>query len=116
MNFKDLFAMSPVNKSAARVISQRGVTEDAPLTKQDLAEISDRLLRKQRLLRLTLGIKNISQDRNMKRKARLHIPTARGAKNPRAMDEYIRIGPITQTIQKELAERKRKHLEKTAQQ
>jgi hypothetical protein len=112
LNFNDLFAMTPVNRTAARVISQRGVTGDEPLSKQDLVQISNRLLRKQRLLRLVLGITKASQDLNFKKKARRGIPTNRGLRNPRAADEYLRICPVTQTIQIELArlnaERKQK--------
>ena len=116
MNFTEICNLSPINRQAARIVSQRGISEDSPLSRADLVALSNRLLRKQRLLLFVLGIRNDSQRRNVHEKLKRGIPTNRGLSNPRAMDEYKRIGPATQIIQVELsrlnAERKRLHLDR----
>ena len=95
----------PINRQARVVTSQRHVaTGDAPLTREELAHLTNRLQRKQRLLKLVLGIKTKAQHTNTLYKFNRKIPQFRGTKEPRALVEYVRVGQAIETINRELAE------------
>jgi hypothetical protein len=99
---------APINKQAAIVTSQRHVaTADTPLTRDELAALANRLLRKQRLLKHVLGIKTKRQHKNMTYKAAKGIPQYRAAKEPRALTEYLRCGREIQRLAEELADMRR---------
>ena len=95
--------MTPINGNAARAVSQSGVTDDAALTKIDLVEIKNRLSRKHRLIKYILGIKNISQHKNLKYRF------ARGQHNKskfsdsRLVNEYLSFGKNISLIDLELS-------------
>lgn len=95
----------PINRQARIVTSQRRVSStDTPLTREELAAITNRLQRKQRLLKLVLGIKNKSQHNNTLYKFKKKIPQFRGRAEPRALVEYVRVGQEIQRINRELEE------------
>ena len=62
--FDRILTSTPINGTAARVVSQSRATDEGPLTRDELIEILKRLERKHRLLKLALGIRNASQQRN----------------------------------------------------
>jgi len=98
----------PVNRQAAIIVSQsRCVKEDKPLTKKELVDLLNRLIRKQRLLKHILGIKTRSQHNNAIWKFNKHIPQFRNKENPRCFIEYKRVGEEMQRLNKELAELKK---------
>ena len=88
-----IFVRSPIDKLARRVTSQRHVSPDDPsLSKQELIEIIDRLIRKSRLLKVVLKITTKRQHKNLKTKDNKGIKNFRSTKEPRAMQEYRRVG------------------------
>lgn len=94
----------PINRQARVVTSQRHVaTVDTPLTREELAAITNRLQRKQRLLKLVLGIKTKAQHVNTLYKFNKKIPQFRFKTEPRALVEYVRVGQEIQRINTELA-------------
>jgi hypothetical protein len=95
----------PINRQARVVTSQRHVAAgDLPLTREELVTITNRLQRKQRLLKLVLGIKTKAQHANTIYKFNRKIPQFRRTKEPRALVEYVRVGQAIARINRELAE------------
>ena len=104
MDFHSIFIRSPVNKTAMKVVSQRGAAEsDKPLDRHELAHIVERLSRKQRLLKRVLNIGNKSQHRNAIYKSNKGFKNYRLDKEPRAFVEYKRIGLQIQHLNTELS-------------
>jgi len=104
MDLHAIFIRSPINRLSAGVVSQRGAAEeDSPLTREELAYIVQRLSRKQRLLKRVLGIANRSQHKNMMWKANKRFAQYRVAREPRAFQEYRRIGREMQRLNAELS-------------
>ena len=104
MDLHAILVRAPVNRLAASVVSQRrAAATDAPLQRAELIYLMDRLARKQRLLKLVLGIKNKRQHKNMKWKANKRIPQYRVANEPRAAAEYCLLGVQMQRLNIELA-------------
>lgn len=107
MAFDSIYALQPINGTAAAVVSQAGCTERESLSRKELVEILNRLTRKQRLLRHALSIKNDRQHRNLIYKTNKLWVTSRGKENPRAAIEYVLNGRQIQSISQELANMKR---------
>ena len=104
MNLAEILVREPVDRVARRVTSQTGVAEDdTPLTREELAALVNRLLRKNRLLRHVLGIDTKAKKVNTKYKAKKGIPQFRALKEPRALTEYLRCGQEIQRLGTELA-------------
>jgi hypothetical protein len=104
MKLHDILIRSPVNRVAARVVSQKhAATDDAPLSKADLVYLLQRLERKHRLLKLVLGIRTKAQHVNLRYKHSRNLPQFRKAQEPRAFTEYIRVGHDMQRLIAELA-------------
>lgn len=104
MDLHAIFIRAPINRLVAGVVSQRGASaEDTPLTREELAYIVQRLSRKQRLLKRVLGIANRSQHKNMMWKANKRFTQYRVAREPRAFQEYRRIGQEMQRLNAELS-------------
>ena len=99
MNLSDIFAMTPINRTAARVVSQKGAQQDKDLTRSELASIVNRLTRKQRLLRMVLRISTGAQHANfIRRMSQNRSAGERQKANPRAAEEYRRIGVEIQRL------------------
>lgn len=89
----EILLRSPINRMARVVTSQAGCQDaDSPLTREDLVAIKDRLERKHRLLKHVLGIKTKAQHANARYKARKRLQQFRQRAEPRAFQEYIRVG------------------------
>lgn len=105
MDFHAIVVRSPINRTAASVVSQKNAsTFDSPLSRAELIYLIERLNRKQRLLKFVLGIKNKSQHKNVKYRTKRAIPQRRQKAEPRALTEYMRNGQHIQLLVKELAE------------
>ena len=93
--FDRLWVSEPINRVARWVTLQRRVTAaDQPLSIDEMSEIKDRLLRKQRLLKHVLRIKNQSQHTNFRYKWGQGLPQYRTVGvAPRIVTEYLGIGP-----------------------
>jgi hypothetical protein len=96
---------TPINRQAAVVARQKFCDrEDRPMSREELAAITSRLQRKQRLLKLVLGIRTKAQHVNTLYKFNNKIPQFRFKAEPRALVEYVRVGKAIQRINAELAE------------
>ena len=105
MNLHAILTRLPINRLAARVVSQQGVfAEEVDLKREELAYIVQRLSRKQRLLKHILGIANHRQHKNMMLKANKRISQYRVVSEPRAFDEYRRLGREIMRLNEVLAE------------
>ena len=108
----DVMHMTPINRAAAKVTSQKGCHQDSSMSRDEVIEISSRLKRKHRLLRFVLGIDTKAKHVNLVYKAKKGFFTRRGKKNPRAVSEYLLVGEQMQRLQKELGEMRRaRHLD-----
>jgi len=106
-NITAILLRSPINTAAYRVTSQRGcATVDADLTRDELKALINRLKRKLRLLKLVLGISSRAQHKNTIYKYNRQIPQFRQAREPRALDEYVRVGRAIQRLKAELSVRR----------
>lgn len=106
---------APLNGTAASVVSQKGcATHDTELSRSEIVEIKTRLERKQRLLKLTLGIDNKAKHVNLIYKFNQGRTTARFKAEPRAVVEYVRIGREVHRMNMELADRARELRKKDA--
>ncbi len=104
MDLHAILVRAPVNRLAASVVSQRRVAAaDTPLSREELAYLLDRLGRKQRLLKMVLGIKTKAQHTNLRYKHSRRLPQFRQQQEPRAFTEYIRVGNDMQRLSRELA-------------
>lgn len=104
MDIHKILTAVPINRTARLVTSQTGLSDkDTPLMRDELAWLVQRLNRKQRLLKLVLGIKNKRQHSNVTYKYRKGIKQYRGITEPRALIEYIRCGKEIQRLTDELA-------------
>jgi len=88
---------TPINRAARQAVRQGNCSyEDMPLSRVERIEIFERLMRKQRLLKHVLGIKNRTQYTSMKKAANGKSKSRGGARrvraNPRAAQECIRCG------------------------
>ena len=105
MNFSDIFAMTPINRDAARIVYQRNPQPERDLSRRELAEIWNRLTRKQRLLKRVLKITSKAQHTNLMNRMAKGIHTARRMQDqPRSVIEYRRIGIEIQRFQAAIAE------------
>jgi hypothetical protein len=105
VNLHSILVRSPIDGVAARVVSQRNAaTEDAPMTREEICAILDRLRRKHSLLKMVLAIKTKAQHANLRYKYGKKLPQFRQRKEPRAFTEYIRIGNEMQRLLDELHE------------
>lgn len=102
MDLHSILTRSPIDAAARRVTSG-GVEVDGPMTREELAALVHRTARKQRLLKLVLGIKTKAQRKNVAYKASKGIPQFRANKEPRAFTEYLRCGREIQRLTRELA-------------
>lgn len=103
MNLHEILIRSPINRTARVVTSQRNVSDDRALDKQELVHLKARLLRKHSLLKVVLCIKSNAQLENMRYARNRRIDSRRIAKNGRAAHELFRVGEAIQKIDKELA-------------
>lgn len=108
MDLHALLVRAPVNRLAASVVSsRRQAGADAPLSREELAYLIERLTRKHRLLKAVLGIRTKRQHANLMYKHAKGIPQFRRAKEPRAFVEYVAIGQNIQRLVQQAAELKR---------
>ncbi|RYY74542.1 MAG: hypothetical protein EOO52_13335 [Gammaproteobacteria bacterium] len=103
MKHIELYALKPANRTAARVVSQAQSVDDAPLSKQELVQLSNRLLRKQRLIKLVLGITTRAQHKNLINNFIRGKKNIRADKEPRLVAEYKRVGEAIDILAQELA-------------
>jgi hypothetical protein len=111
VNLDRILASAPINKTAARVTGiRRGIAPAGDMTRDELVELMDRLQRKLRLLKVVLRIDTKAKHKNLVYKATHGMRSYRGKANPRAVDEYIRVGHeiqrMNRTLQAMRAERK----------
>lgn len=106
MNLDRILTSSPVNQTAARVVSRKrgSVETTGDLTREELTSILDRLQRKLRLLKVVLRIDTKAKHANLTYKARRGMRTYRGAANPRSVNEYLRVGQEIQRMSRALSE------------
>lgn len=108
MNLHSILTSSPIDSAARRVTSQAGCATDAALlSREELAALVQRLSRKQRLLKLVLGITNKRQHKNTVYKAGKGLKQFRAAKEPRALTEYRLCGREIARLNDELANLRR---------
>lgn len=113
MKWAEILTRCPVDRTTRMVTSQRNVSEsDGPLSKQDLIDITERCIRKQRLLKIVLGIRNKSQHSNFVYRYNKGWKQKRSAREPRAAQEYIRLGEMMQRFNAELSQLKATEREK----
>lgn len=104
-NLYNIFVRSPIDKKAANVVSQRYVEPNYPdLNREELKEIVVRLQRKSQLLKVVLQIKNKSQHKNLKYRDNRGRPTLRSEREPRAVQEYRRVGEQIQRMESRIGE------------
>lgn len=104
-----VLTLSPLNKTAAVVVSQNGCSDDSSLSRQEIIEIKDRLERKSRLLKRVLSITNKAQHVNLVYKFNKGYFVRRFKQNPRAVVEYIHVGREIQRMYVELRQHKVEH-------
>jgi hypothetical protein len=105
MDLHAILTSTPIDRVARRAVSQLGAAVgDTPLTRTELVALVNRINRKQRLLKVVLGIKTRAQHTNAAYKASKGIKQYRAAKEPRAMTEYLRCGREVYRLTNELAE------------
>lgn len=94
---------TPINRQARKVTSQKNcATVDVDLSKEELCEVLDRLMRKHRLMKSVLKIKNKSQHKNVVDR---HNKGQRSNFRPRRLTaEYVRVGLAIQVIHQRFAE------------
>lgn len=103
MNLHGILSSSPVNRLAGAVTSQRGLLPyDSPMSRSEIAQIVDRLSRKQRLLKRVLGIAGKSQHKNTIYKMKRGFKSYRADGEPRALVEYKRVGEQIQHLNSEI--------------
>ena len=103
VNLQRILASSPIDSTARRVTSQRAAAkEDQQIGREELAYLVKRIERKQRLLKLVLGIKSHAQHKNTVYKAGIGVKQFRAEKEPRALSEYLLCGRETQRLNNEL--------------
>lgn len=103
MKHIELYALKPANRTAGRVVSQSKHVDDETLTKAELVELSNRLLRKQRLMKLFLGVKTRAQHKNLINNFIRKQHNHRIEKEPRLVAEYKRVGEAIDILAQELA-------------
>lgn len=99
VDFSDIILSNPVNKIAA-LVSQKSKTIDFDVSTDDLKLIIQRLSRKQKLLKIVLGIKTHAQHINAMNKYKRGFKQFR--EGNRAFPEYILNGNQIQRINREL--------------
>lgn len=104
MRFHDLLSRSPVDKTAALVVSQGGLSAtENPLNKDELVGLIRLLTRRHHLLRHVLRIKNKRQHTNVMSRWNKGVPQFRVYVNSRAFAEYVLVGRQIQAIERERA-------------
>lgn len=103
-----VLASRPVNSTARSVIGQRRCAEASEdMGRQELIELVNRLSRKQRLLKLVLGVKSKAQHANLIAALKgKHYGSGefRAYGNPRAAVEYKRVGEEMQRLNRRISE------------
>jgi len=100
----DIYHRTPINKTAALVTGQAGCEPESDIGRDDIIYSIDRLQRKHRLIKRILGIEKKTQHTNLMYRYNKKGRTATGHKNPRIVDEYVRIGIAMQEMQNRLVE------------
>lgn len=103
-DFSAIFAMSPINAAAARVVRFGASAEPPVLTRLERYAILVRLERKHRLLKLALGIRTNAQHKNVMHRHAQGIRQFRQSKEPRIFAEYVRVGSEIQRFSRAIAE------------
>jgi len=88
----DVYALTPINGTAARVTSQSGCNESDELTIAELQSLKELCDRKRRLIKRFLGITNRSKHKNIMYKYNKRGRRSEGHKAPRILDEYVALG------------------------
>jgi len=99
MIYSDIYTRLPINQTAKNVISQANAMPDKELSRDELVHILDLLKRKHKLLKSILGIKSRAAHKNMMYRYNKFSRKVGGAKQPRALAEYVRIGIEIQRMQ-----------------
>lgn len=89
---------SPVNAAAAKAAAGTWA-EVTEINIEDLIYLLGRLERKQRLLKLRIGIKTKAQHKNLKLKINKGLRTYRQSLQPRIVDEYVANGDAIRNLQ-----------------
>jgi hypothetical protein len=104
MDLHAILVRVPVNKLAANVVGQRNVAAcDVALTKQELQYVYNRILRKQRLLKFVLGIRNSRHKKNLKYRFANGKRSWQVRKEPRAWAEFQLCGTQLERLARELS-------------
>lgn len=104
IDFYEVFVRTPVNGSAAKMLSSSDIIEE-DITNDELNYLISRLVRKRRLLNQAIGVKTKAQRKNLKLKMNKGLETYRGALFPRSVDEWKRNGLAILKLNKELMSR-----------
>jgi len=103
-SISEILTRSPVNGNAYRVTSQRGcATAETDIEKSEIIELSNRLIRKMRLIKTVLGITSKRQHKSFTRRFNKGILNIRQGQTPRLIDEYIRVGLSIHNLNNEMA-------------
>jgi hypothetical protein len=96
---------APVNRLAARVVSQRDLGLDSyELQREEICCLIDRLRRKHKLLKHVLKIKTKAQHKNLMYKHSKGLKQYRKQNEPRAFSEYLIVGREIQRLCRALQE------------
>jgi hypothetical protein len=107
MNIDAILTSSPINQTAARVVSRRrGIEEATSMAREELVALKDRLERKQRLLKRVLGITTKAQHKNLlyRMNTGRMMLTERGKREPRSALEYKLVGEQIWRLNERLCE------------
>jgi hypothetical protein len=107
MNLDAILASSPINQTAARVVSRRrGIEEPTNMAREEIVALKARLERKQRLLKRVLGITTKAQHKNLvyRMNTGRMMLTERGKNEPRSALEYKLVGEQIQRLNVRLSE------------
>lgn len=93
MDLHAILIRAPVNRLAASVVSQRRVAQHyEPLTKPELVYLYERVQRKQRLLKVVLGIRSMTNKKNLKYRYNKGQRSGAAKSEPRAWAEFRACG------------------------
>ena len=106
MNWYQLIVCSPIDKKARIVTSQKGCVDLQDLSLDEMIELSNRMGRKMKLLKVILDIQTDSKRNNFIKKMRNGLFNQRCHNNGRAAHEYMRIGKQISIFCAEIARRK----------
>ena len=101
MDFYEIFVRTPVNGTAARMLTSGEVSKES-IDRYEVIYLIERLMRKRRLLNKAIGIKTKAQRKNLMYRINKGKACIRTRTNPRGVDEWERNGRAIHILSKEL--------------